>query len=382
MLDLALRKHVNGIFSLIGQGLARITEFFIFGQFTWQLLKRWNKLERRITLNIPRDEVKTEVDKILKARARTAKAPGFRPGKVPMKMIEAQFGPDATNDVLQRKIHEAFSAAASENNLRVAGYPMIDNAADSDLNETHYAFNATFEVYPEVSMSDLSELEIEKVTVEIDDSEVDKTIDLLRKGRATYHVRGEQGEFGDGGADTSAQNGDMVTIDFVGTVEGVEFDGGRSRDFAFVLGEGQMLPEFENAVLGMKAGEEKKFPLTFPDDYHGKDVAGKTAEFTVTVNKVEWSRPPELDEEFIKSLGVSSGDLDALRKEIRENLIRESDGRLKSINKNNVLDALNNAANFDVPKALTDEEVKHLAEMAKMQIAQMGTRSEHNQFAL
>ncbi|RJX32625.1 MAG: trigger factor [Oxalobacter sp.] len=331
-----------------------------------------DKLERRITINIPRDEVKTEVDKRLKARARTAKAPGFRPGKVPMKMIEAQFGHDITTSVLEQKIHEVFSTSASANNLRVAGYPRIEIKTGSELLETHYAFNATFEVYPEFSMGDLSALAIEKVKVDIDESEVDNTINVLRKGRAEFHARGVQGKYGDGGSDISAHNGDMVTINFNGTIDGVEFEGGKSEGYAFVLGDGQMLPAFETAVLGMRVGEEKKFPLTFPADYHGKDVAGKTAEFTVSVSQIEWPHLPEVDAEFVKSLGLASGEVSDMRAEIRDSLVRESETRLKAINKQNVLDALNKAATFDVPKALVDQEVNQLIEMAKTSIAQMG----------
>ena len=240
------------------------------------------------------------------------------------------------------------------------------------IRRTHFAFYAIFEVFPEVDLGDLSALEIEKVKVAIDDNEVDNTINVLRKERANFHVRGEQGEFGDGGSDTSAQNGDMVIIDFAGTIDGVAFEGGTSQGYAFVLGEGQMLPEFDKAVLGMRAGEEKKFPMTFPADYHGKDVAGKTAEFTVKVSKVEWPHLPEIDAEFVKSLGVTSGEVDALRAEIHDNLVRESDTRLKALNKNNVLEALTKAAKFDVPKAIVDQELNQLLEMARVNIAQMG----------
>ncbi len=329
------------------------------------------KLERRITINIPRDEVKTEVDKRLKVRARTAKAAGFRPGKVPMKMIEAQYGPETTASVLQQKIHEIFTASARENNLRVAGYPRVEDKAEGDT-ATHFTFDAFFEVFPELDLGDLSALEIEKAKVEIDGNEVDSTINVIRKGRAEFRVRGEVGPYGDGGSDTSAQNGDRVTLDFAGTIDGVAFDGGTSRDYDFVLGEGQMLPEFEQAALGMRAGEEKTFPMTFPADYHGKDVAGKTAAFTIKVSKVEWPDLPELDAEFIKSLGVASGEVDALRAEIRDNLVRESDTRIKALNKNNVLDALTKAVQFDLPKAVLDQELNQLLEMAHMNLSKMG----------
>ena len=205
------------------------------------------KLERRLTVSIPVADITTEVEKRLKVRARTAKASGFRQGKVPMDMVASMYGAGIQNDVLNEKISSAFSKAVEENNLRVAGYPKFE----------------------------------EKAVATVTDAEVDKTLDILRKRQAHFHVKGEDGEHGKGGDDVSAQDGDRVTIDFTGRIDGVEFEGGKAEDFPFVLGEKQMLPEFENAIRGMKVGETKVFPLAFPEDYHGKDVAGKTAEFTV-----------------------------------------------------------------------------------------------------
>jgi len=328
------------------------------------------KLERRITITLPRDEVQNEVDKLLKIRARTAKAPGFRPGKVPLKLVAAQHEHDIRTDVLHKMINASFSAAAAENDLRVAGYPSIESKLD-DVAEDQFAFHATFEVYPEVKIGDFSDVEIEKVKVEIADSEVDKTIDVLRKRQAHYHVKGEHGEHGDGGADLTAQNNDRVTIDFVGTLDGVEFDGGKAEDYAFILGEGQMLPEFETAVLGMTVGASKKFPLSFPADYQGKDVAGKTAEFTVTLKKLEWAHMPEVDADFVKSLGID-GDISKMRAEIQENLEREADSRVKAINKNNVMDALLKVSECDVPKVLVDQEITHLMGMMRQNMSQSG----------
>ena len=329
------------------------------------------KLERRITISLPRDEVQTEVDKQLKIRARTAKAPGFRPGKVPLKMVAAQYEPEIRANVLNNKIHEVFSATASANALRVAGFPRIEAKTD-DVPESHVAFHAIFEVYPEVTLGDMSQLEIEKVKTEITEAEVDNTLNVLRKRQAHFHVRGEQGPHGDGGPDKSAQNGDRVTIDFTGTLDGVEFDGGKAEDFTFVLGEGQMLAEFEAATLGMSVGESKQFPLTFPENYHGKDVAGKIAEFTVTLEKVEWAHMPEIDADFVKSMGIEAGEVSALRAEIRDNLVRESDVRIKSTNKDNVMEALEKLAQFDLPKALVDQEIENLMEMTRQNMAQRG----------
>lgn len=328
------------------------------------------KLERRITITLPVADVQAEVEKRLKQRGRTAKAPGFRPGKVPMKMLAAQYGFQVENEVLNDKVGRAFSEAATENNLRVAGLPKIE--PKDGASEGSVAFDATFEVYPEVKFGDLEAAEVEKTVAEVSDAEIDKTIDILRKQRAHFHVKGEQGEHGDGGAEQSAQSGDRVTIDFVGKIDGVEFDGGKADDFVFVLGEGRMLPEFETGTIGLKAGESRTFPLSFPEDYHGKDVAGKTAEFTITLKKVEWAHMPEVDAEFAKSLGIEEGDLQKMREDIRQNLEREVGSRVKAKTKDSVMDALLKITELDVPKVLVDQEVGRLMEMTRQDMAQRG----------
>lgn len=330
------------------------------------------KLERRITITVPLADVQAEVEKRLKIRARTAKAPGFRPGKVPMKMVAQQYGYQVETEVLNDKVGRAFSEAASENNLRVAGYPKIEPKTSENAPEGVVAFDATFEIYPEVTIGDLSGAEVEKVKSEVSEAEIDKTIDILRKQRVHYHTKGEHGAHGDGGADQSAQNGDRITLDFVGKIDGVEFQGGKADDFAFVLGEGRMLPEFEAAAIGMKVGESKSFPLAFPADYHGKDVAGKTAEFTITVKKIEWAHMPEVDADFAKSLGIADGDLAKMRADIKQNLEREVGNRVKAKTKDSVMDALIKAAQLDVPKALVDQDIERLVEMTRQDMAQRG----------
>ncbi|HZW14518.1 MAG TPA: trigger factor [Noviherbaspirillum sp.] len=330
------------------------------------------KLERRITITVPVADVKAEVEKRLKIRARTAKAPGFRPGKVPMKMVAQQYGYQVESEVLNDKVGRAFSEAASENNLRVAGYPRIEPKSGEGVAEDVVAFDATFEVYPEVKIGELSSAEVEKVKCDVTEAEIDKTIDILRKQRVHYHVKGEQSAHGDGGADQTAQNGDRVTVDFVGKIDGVEFQGGKAENYPFVLGEGRMLPEFEAAAVGLKVGESKTFPLPFPADYHGKDVAGKTAEFTITMKKIEWAHMPEVDAEFAKSLGIADGDLPKMRQDIKVNLEREVNGRVKAKTKDSVMNALIKAAELDVPKALIDQDVERLTEMARQDMAQRG----------
>lgn len=330
------------------------------------------KLERRITITVPLADVQAEVEKRLKIRARTAKAPGFRPGKVPMKMVAQQYGFQVESEVLNDKVGRAFNDAATENNLRVAGFPKIEPKSGDGVAEGTVAFDATFEVYPEVKVGDLSAAEVEQVKSEVTDAEIDKTIDILRKQRVHYHVKGEQGAHGDGGADQSAQKGDRVTVDFVGKIDGVEFQGGKADDFPFVLGEGRMLPEFETAAIGLKVGESKTFPLAFPEDYHGKDVAGKTAEFTITMKKIEWAHMPEVDAEFAKSLGIEDGDLNKMRNDIKVNLEREVNGRVKAGTKDSVMNALIKVSELDVPKALIDQDVERLIEMARQDMSQRG----------
>lgn len=328
-----------------------------------------DKLEKRVTLNIPKSEVQSEVEKRLKIRARTAKAPGFRPGKVPLKMVAQQYGYQVESEVLNEKVSSAFNDIAIQNDLRVVGQPRFEAKKEENGAADMLAVDATFEVFPEVKVGDLSSLELEKATCTITEAEVEKTIDILRKQRAHYHARGEQSDHGDGGPDTSAQDGDRVTVDFVGRMDGVEFEGGKGEDFPFVLGEGRMLPEFEAAARGMKAGESKTFPLTFPEDYHGKDVAGKTAEFTLTMKKVEWSHLPEVDYFFAQSVGIANGDVEQLYRDIENNILREVKGRLAAINKNKAMDAILEISEFDVPKVMVEHEVDQLIEMANRDMA-------------
>jgi trigger factor len=327
------------------------------------------KLERRLTISFPVADVRTEVEKRLKKQAKTAKAPGFRPGKVPLKMVAAQYGYQIESDVLNDKVGRAFNDAANENQLRVAGFPKIEPKEDAP--DGMLAFDATFEVYPEVVIGDLANVEIETVATEVTDAEIDKTIDILRKQRVHYHTKGEAGEHGTGG-EAVAANGDRVTVDFTGTIDGVEFAGGKAENYAFVLGEGRMLPEFEAATIGLKVGESKTFPLAFPEDYHGKDVAGKTAEFTITLKQLEWAHLPEVDEEFAKSLGIEDGSIEKMRADIKLNLEREVGARIKARNKEAVMDALVKATDMEVPKVMVEQDSERLAEMTRQDMAQRG----------
>ncbi|MDA7417569.1 trigger factor [Xenophilus arseniciresistens] len=321
------------------------------------------KLERKITLTLPVDTIKNEVDTRLKRLARTVKMDGFRPGKVPMTVVAQRYGFSVQYEVVNDKVGEAFSQAANEAKLRVAGQPTItekDGAPEGQL-----AFDAVFEVFPEVKVKDLAEAEIERASAEVSDEAIDRTLDILRKQRRTFAQRAQ---------DAAAEDGDRVTVDFEGKIDGEPFEGGKAADFQFVVGEGQMLKEFEDAVRGMKAGDSRTFPLAFPADYHGKDVAGKTADFLVTVKKIEASHLPEVNEALAKSLGIAEGTVEALRADIRKNLEREVKFRLLARNKNAVMDALIANAELDLPKSTVQAEIDRMVEGARAELKQRGIK--------
>jgi len=321
------------------------------------------KLERKIMLTLPVDTIRHEVDSRLKKLSRQVKIDGFRPGKVPMNIVAQRYGYSVQYEVMNDKVGEAFQVAAVENNLRVAGQPRISEKEGAP--EGQMAFDAIFEVYPEVKIGDLSQATIEKLTAEVNDEAIQKTIDILRKQRRTFAQRS---------LESAAAKNDRVTIDFVGKIDGEPFEGGHANDFQFVVGEGQMLKEFEDAVLGMKIGESKTFPLLFPEDYHGKDVAGKTADFMVTLKKLEVSHLPELTDELAKSLGVSDGNVEGLKADIRKNLDREVKGRLMAKNKQAVLQALVEKAELDLPQSIVQSEINRMIDGAREDLKKRGIK--------
>lgn len=320
------------------------------------------KLERKIMLELPLAAIEKEVDVRLKRMARQVKMDGFRPGKVPFSVVAQRHGYAVQYEVVNDQVGQAFSAAAAEAGLRIAGAPRISEK-EGEAPEGQLVFEAVFEVFPDVKINDLAAAEVEKITAEVDDAAIDRTLDILRKQRRTFAVRAE-GE--------AAQDGDRVTIDFEGKIDGVPFEGGKAEGFQFIVGDGQMLKEFEDAVRGMKAGESKTFPLNFPEDYHGKEVAGKTADFLVTLNKVEAAQLPEVNEELVKSLGIEDGAVESLRADIRKNLEREVKFRLQARNKAAVMDALVAQAELDLPKASVQAEVERLIENARADLKQRG----------
>lgn len=322
-----------------------------------------DKLERKMTLTLPVNAIQSEVDQRLKKLARTVKMDGFRPGKVPLSVVAQRYGYSVQYEVMNDKVGEAFAAAANEAKLRVAGQPKIeqkDGAPEGEL-----AFDATFEVYPDVKIGDLADAEVEKVSTEVTDEAIDRTLDILRKQRRTFAQKA---------AGSTVEAGDRVTVDFEGKIDGEVFSGGKADDFQFMVGEGQMLKEFDDSVRGMKVGESKTFPLAFPEDYHGKDVAGKTADFMVTVKKVESANLPEVNEAFAKSLGIAEGTVEALRADIRKNLEREVKFRLLARNKQAAMDALVAKSELDLPKSIVQNEIDRLIESQRNELKQRGLK--------
>ena len=321
------------------------------------------KLERKITLTLPVGTIQNEVESRLRKLARTVKMDGFRPGKVPMNVVTQRYGYSVHYEVMNDKVGEAFATAANEAKLRVAGQPRITESASSP--DGQMAFDAVFEVFPEVRIGDLTTAEVEKIATEVTDSAIDKTVDILRKQRRTFAQRAQE---------AAAQDSDRVTVDFEGKIDGEPFEGGKASDFQFILGDGQMLKEFEEATRGMKSGESKTFPLAFPAEYHGKDVAGKTADFMVTLKKIEAAHLPDVDGALAKSLGISDATVEGLRADIRKNLEREVKYRLLSRNKQGVMDALISKAELDLPKSSVQAELDRMIEGARADLKQRGVK--------
>ncbi|WP_297958539.1 trigger factor [uncultured Neisseria sp.] len=317
-------------------------------------------LERKVIVSLAWADINAETDKRLKQTQRRVKIDGFRPGKAPLKMVASMYGASAQNEVINELVQRAFYDIAVSENLKVAGFPRFEGVEEQDDKDS-LKIAAIFEVFPEVSIGDLSASEIEKVTSEVGDAEVEKTVEILRKQRTRFnHV------------DRAAQNSDRVIIDFEGKIDGEPFAGGSSKNYAFVLGSGQMLPEFEAGIASMKAGESKDVEVNFPEDYHGKDVAGKTAVFTITLNNVSEATLPEVDAEFAKALGIADGDVAKMREEVKKNVAREVERRTQEQTKESVMEALLKAVELQVPNALVNDEAARLAEEMKQNFVNQG----------
>lgn len=308
-----------------------------------------SSLERRIDMAVSMAEIEREVERQLKRIAKTAKMAGFRPGKVPMKLVAQTYGAQARSEALGSAIEKAFEALVREQNLRIAGQPRIEAKAAGG--EDRMEFTAVFEVFPEFEIANLGDKRIEKPVLSVTEAEVDKTIEALRKQRATYVPAGRP-----------AEKGDRLVIDFTGKKNGETFDGGKATDYPVFVGAGMMLPDFEAALEGVSVGQEKTFDVKFPDDYHAADLAGNTVAFTISVKAVDMPRLPEVDAEFARSLGIADGDLGKMRAEVRSNLEREVAKRLRNRVKEQVMNILLEAHPIDVPQAMVQSEARLMAE--------------------
>lgn len=314
-------------------------------------------LERKVTVAIPTDNIDSEVNKRLQQLSRTQKMAGFRPGKIPMSVVKKRFGAPVRQEIMQEAMQRSFFEAVNQEKLQPAGQPMIvpgEYEAGKD-----FEFTATFEVFPEVTLNEFSKLKVEKPAAEITDKDLDNMLTTLQKQRGTWNP-----------VKRMARKDDMVIINFDGSIDGEAFEGGSAEDFSLILGSDSMIPGFEKQLLKVKKGEERDVEVTFPEDYHAKELAGKDAVFKVVVNEVKGLKLPELDDEFVSQFGIEEGGVDKLKEEIKNNMQRELDSTLKGRSKSNVLDALREANEVELPKALIDQEIQALRQQAVSQISQ------------
>lgn len=322
-------------------------------------------LERRLNFSIPQEKIETEIESRLKRLSRTAKIHGFRPGKVPLKIVMQQYGPQVRQEVMGDILQKNFNEAVRENKLRIAGYPRFEPKQVAE-DAVQFEFSATFEVYPDIVLGDLSGIHIEHPVINVTSQDIDNTLEVLRKQRVQYEP-----------AERPALKGDRTNIDYRGLIDGVEFAGGKAENFTLVLGEGRLLKDFEEPLVGMSAGQSKMFEVTFPADYHGKDVAGKTATFEVRLNGVEAPRLPEIDSEFVRSLGVDNGDIEKMRGEIQVNLEREVSKRVRAKLKEQAMQVLLDTTVIQAPKALVELELERLMQDAHRDLESRGMHAKN-----
>ena len=308
-------------------------------------------LERRVSITIPADSVKSAVREELKRVAKNARVDGFRKGKVPPHIIEQRFGASVRNDVLNDLLPRYFFDLMFQEKVNLAGRPTF--AVDSYEEGKDLQFTATFEVYPEVKLQGLENIKVEKPTVEITEADIDKMVDVLRKQQATWAETQD-----------AAKAEDRVTLDFSGSIDGEEFEGGKASDFVLLMGQGRMIPGFEEGIVGHKAGEQFDINVTFPAEYHSENLKGKAAKFAVTLKKVEVMVLPELTDEFVSKFGPNSKTVADLRVEIKKNMERELKNALVSRVKNQVIDGLIEQNPLEVPAAAIEQEIEVLRNQA------------------
>ncbi|MDH3749451.1 MAG: trigger factor, partial [Gammaproteobacteria bacterium] len=305
------------------------------------------KLERRMRVELPAERIEREVDTRLKSVGRTAKLKGFRPGKVPAKVVRQRYGKQIRQEVLSDLMQKSYTDAVMQENLNPAGGPKIQPEAGND--DKSFAYTATFEIMPEVKLKGIDKLKIEKPEVTIDDSDLDDMILKLRKQKATWSE-----------VERASEDGDRVVVDFTGTLKGEEFEGGKGTDVPVVLGQGQMLPDFEKALFGIKAGDEKSFKVKFPKDYHADDLAGKKVDFAIVTHRVEEEILPPVDDSLAESFDVKEGGIDQFMQDVRENMTREADGKVKSDLREQIMNALLEANPIEIPRTLQQQEMHTL----------------------
>ncbi|MFA7096418.1 MAG: trigger factor [Gammaproteobacteria bacterium] len=311
-------------------------------------------LERRITVQVPAERIEKEIDDRLKSLTRTARVAGFRPGKVPFKVIERKYGAQVRQEVLGEVVQSSFYEAVAQEKLRPAGGPKIEAGKVEPGQNLEYS--ATFEVYPEIHLASLEGVSIERPVAEVTDEDVERVINTLRKQRVTWNE-----------VDRPGQNEDRLVIDFEGLIEGAPFPGNTGKQVALVLGSGSFIPGFEEQLIGARAGEQRTFDVQFPDDYPAKEVAGKQVRFQVNVSSVSEPQLPEVDESFAKSFGISDGSVQSLRDEVRQNMRRELDQTIRNKVKQQVMDALLEKNKIDLPSALVEQEIDQLIAQAQEQ---------------
>lgn len=303
-------------------------------------------LERRMTVSLPTADINQQVSERLKKAQKTVMIKGFRKGKVPMSVLEQRFGAGVRQEVLSELVNKSYGEALAEKEIRPAGQPTIEELEEPARDAEEFSYTAVFEVYPEVEVGDLSKIKIETAEVEVTDSDVDEMLETLRKQSATLET-----------VDRAAKKGDTVVIDFVGSIDGEAFEGGSAEGSSLELGSGQMIPGFETGIIGMKAGDTRNVEVTFPEDYQAENLKGKDAVFAITLNEVKERVLPEIDEEFITNFGVESGDLEALKSEIRSNMERELEKKKLLFKKNQVMDALCDLHEIEMPQSMIKEEI-------------------------
>ena len=312
-------------------------------------------LERRMIIGIPADRIDGEVDARLKKNAAQVRIDGFRPGKVPMKVLKQRFGPGVRQEVLQEVLSESFQEAVNKENLRPAGMPAIEAKTNEPGRDFEYI--ATFEIYPEVELADFSKIELTRQQASVEDADVDKMIDQLREQQGSFEA-----------VERAAAAGDEVTIDYLGKKDGEAFEGGSAEDAKLELGSGRMIPGFEDGIIGMSAGESKDLELSFPEDYHNEELKGAAVVFTITVKQVAEKKLPELDDEFFSKFGVAEGGEEAFRKEVRDNMERELSKAQRTRLKNRLMDKVRELhPDIQIPKALVKQEISALKQQTLQQ---------------